>query len=624
MMKLRELLNDFEIDWAEAPLRQPDFPLKGFEGKVIAVVGNSGVTEALLVSFLAALESGKVCFSLIWCPMAEEKDWCLKPELRTYEGLTITTPEGLERADFLLYNGLCSRDIDDPLEAFQPLTAEAEEVLKTAARVQPGRFLLLSDYRALARENTGMYISEYEHSLAPFAAPEAMERMLFQYVEALARSYGKQESFPCSILRFPMILGGCIRHQNHFAHRLAAQIAAGEEVRLRHTNACYTYIYINDVLSAIWCTLLCAPENTVYHAAAPGEPVTPEEIYAIIYRNFPKAKVTFAGDGEADLGLAMSAQKLRLYGWEPLVPFEDALVLEVRSLQDPGQIFLFRQAYQGKLNEIHQLLLGHLLEIDRICKKNDIKYFLAGGTLLGAIRHHGFIPWDDDADVMMTRDQYEKFSAVVQRDLPGTLFYQSNQTEEINHAVFRKVRINNTVFATEHTAKFPTMHNGVFADVISHDATADHKAAQKVHVFLTRLNRALVFNKWAHSSVREREGTPHWAVLGMNFIKELLPMSLLEWSNEHLMTLFKHKKHPKYYYDSMGRNISRGAFPAEYLEEAIEVDFEGYKLPVPKEYDKYLTWLYGDYMKLIPASQRHTSHSIVWMDLGEYENFQLK
>ena len=73
-----------------------------------------------------------------------------------------------------------------------------------------------------------------------------------------------------------------------------------------------------------------------------------------------------------------------------------------------------------------------------------------------------------------------------------------------------------------------------------------------------------------------------------------------------------------YLYDSMGRNVSRGAFPAEYLDDVIYTDFEGKSLPVPKRYDEYLKWLYGDYMKEIPASERHVSHSIVWMDLGKH------
>ena len=77
-------------------------------------------------------------------------------------------------------------------------------------------------------------------------------------------------------------------------------------------------------------------------------------------------------------------------------------------------------------------------------------------------------------------------------------------------------------------------------------------------------------------------------------------------------------------FDSMGRNVSRGAFPAEWLDEAIWVDFENAKLPIPKEYDKYLKYLYGDYMEMIPVSERHVSHDIKQIDLGEYAGYVCK
>ena len=105
----------------------------------------------------------------------------------------------------------------------------------------------------------------------------------------------------------------------------------------------------------------------------------------------------------------------------------------------------------------------------------------------------------------------------------------------------------------------------------------------------------------------------------VNYTKDALPMRFLE--RRMFKTLRKYEgKDTGYLYDSMGRNITRGAFPAEYLDDVIYTEFEGHMLPVPKEYDKYLTWLYGDYMKEIPASKRHISHSIVWMDLGKHLN----
>ena len=106
-------------------------------------------------------------------------------------------------------------------------------------------------------------------------------------------------------------------------------------------------------------------------------------------------------------------------------------------------------------------------------------------------------------------------------------------------------------------------------------------------------------------------------------MKDKCSYKFLEYLQDNTITLFKDNKKSRYLYDGMGRNLRRGVFPKEWLEEVIYLDFEGYKLPVPKYYDEYLTYLYGDYMQMIPVSQRRTSHSIVLMDLGEYTNFKL-
>ncbi len=71
----------------------------------------------------------------------------------------------------------------------------------------------------------------------------------------------------------------------------------------------------------------------------------------------------------------------------------------------------------------------------------------------------------------------------------------------------------------------------------------------------------------------------------------------------------------------MGRNVGKGRFPISYLEETVYWDFEGYKLPIPREYDLYLKYLYGDYMKMIPVSKRHVSHDIIQIDLGEFSEY---
>ncbi len=117
---------------------------------------------------------------------------------------------------------------------------------------------------------------------------------------------------------------------------------------------------------------------------------------------FDECEVNITSAGDSTDGCAIDCTRLKKLGWLSMVNYKDALLISGHEVMDDNSIFMFSDSYDGKLNDIQQILLGFLLEVDRICKKHNIKYFLGGGSLfLGAVRHKGFIPWDDDADVMM-------------------------------------------------------------------------------------------------------------------------------------------------------------------------------------------------------------------------------
>lgn len=102
--------------------------------------------------------------------------------------------------------------------------------------------------------------------------------------------------------------------------------------------------------------------------------------------------------------------------------------------------------YAEELKELQKVLLDILKEVKRVCDENNIDYFIIAGTALGAVRHKGFIPWDDDIDIGMTRDNYEKFIKIANTKLSEEFFLQTMETEEETPFYFAKVRKNKTKF----------------------------------------------------------------------------------------------------------------------------------------------------------------------------------
>ena len=670
-MLLRDRLNEFELDWAQAAVRSELIPLKQIRGKKILIVGREDAFEAAVGWSFAAWNDGRkagvraeqarYAAQNTRTGIEEDQDGTGKFEL-----IRAFTEEEFapEEADYIILTGLCCRETDYTVAETITLVDEFRQLAQTAVSLSCERILLLSDGRVYGRLGHGFAASEYEAGKTDPCAPGFEAQYLLQAFENLlvteARAAGKQ----FNVLRTGLIYGACLSLMNSPATELAALTASGEEISLALSQDKNSYISIHDALTAIQFVLTKCPANKILNVAGFCSDMTDGELAMLLYNNFPgqcrvnlssdvcenreetgaaKPSATKPPDGTATpvgaakpdgtaegrkgcagaerSGIFLNTQLIRHYGFVPSVSLEDGLIILVKSLLNTGEVFIFDNTYLGKLEKVQKILLAYLLEIDRICKKHNIKYFLAGGTLLGAIRHHGFIPWDDDADVMMLRGDYDRFLKVAKDELPENIFLQLPHTEKGNYNPFTKLRIDNTMFATEFTGHFLWMHNGIFFDILAHDRTGKRKWSQKLHLMATMLMRSIVFNKWGDTDIAGGGGHPVICKI-VDKVKYIVPMRFALWAQNHLLEFYK-KRDTGYLYDGMGRNLSRGSFPEKWLEEVVYVDFEGYQFPVPKEYDKYLTYLYGDYRQMIPVSSRRTSHSIVLMDLGEYSGFEV-
>lgn len=254
-----------------------------------------------------------------------------------------------------------------------------------------------------------------------------------------------------------------------------------------------------------------------------------------------------------------------------------------------------------RLRELQLIQLECLLEVDRICRRHGIDYSIDGGTLLGAVRHKGFIPWDDDIDVIFTRDEYDRFFEICKSELDTERFFlQEYRTDPHYRVGFPRLKRNDTVYirAGQENLK---QHSGVQIDLFVLDNMPNGWLARRVNRGLTFLFRKIL---WSYTGKVVSKGRSARAVY---HVLNLIPARFAFWGFDALAKLHNRKpaqlvRHYAMTYPTP--EVNGYGIPADLLNEYTELEFEGQKLKAVAEYDRYLTLLYGDYMKLPPADKR--------------------
>lgn len=256
------------------------------------------------------------------------------------------------------------------------------------------------------------------------------------------------------------------------------------------------------------------------------------------------------------------------------------------------------------LTEVRKIEVEILDTFVSFCEKNDLKYFLAYGTLLGAVRHKGFIPWDDDIDVTMPRPDYQKFLELWPKEGRYELL-ECNLTPGYIYP-FAKVCDGNT--GIEESGVEVSCDMGIYIDVFPLDGLPGQPEENKkvLNRFMT-LEKCRMYSMMPCQSLYKDQG-------GSKFTRKML-WRLLRMIGPCRFSKYMERLAPKYGYSSQQyggllctRYCEREIYPLRVLDETTKVEFEGKWYTAPADYDLLLTLLYGDYMQLPPKEDQVLKH----------------
>ena len=262
---------------------------------------------------------------------------------------------------------------------------------------------------------------------------------------------------------------------------------------------------------------------------------------------------------------------------------------------------------QEQLAELKQIEKEMLRVFVGVCERLHLRYYLMGGTLLGAVRHQGFIPWDDDIDVGMPREDYEVFLSRGQEYMPNHLFIQSIFSDAEYPMCFAKIRNSETTFI-ETSVHHLKMNHGVYIDIFPLDYYPDDEAERK------RFDKKKSVYDRRILSVFNFSDKKRFTTRGLSCLLKLRYPSVKAVVHKR-ESLYRSVRKSSMIANHGGAWGKKEIMPLDWYGEGALLMFEGMKVSAPTQYHNWLTQVYGDYMQLPPVDKRVSHHHNDVIDL---------
>lgn len=269
---------------------------------------------------------------------------------------------------------------------------------------------------------------------------------------------------------------------------------------------------------------------------------------------------------------------------------------------------------QRTLKKLQNTELEILNEFVSICEKHNLEYFLAGGTLLGAVRHKGFIPWDDDIDVSMPRKDYNKFIKICKKELDSRFFLDCYETNKYCWFPFAKIRIKNSEMV-EKISKNVNFEQGIWIDIfpinnVKNKFGKTQLKQQKIHDYIRTLITIKLNVPYYNKSLKR-----------LKFYKcilRIVPFGLLKFIFKLYMNKNINSKTDYVCCYSGAYGIKKETFKKNVFFPTKKIMFCDMNFNAPKKYREYLEQIYGDYM-IIPPKEKRITHNPLYIKFPDGE-----